>query len=155
MPRTASTFLALSLAAALSLPSLAKAADAQANGGGAEPAQPVATLQVGGGAVMLSRGGAAFASGLSGAPLFSGERLMVSEQSTATVTYHDGCSQTYDKPGVYEIAASCKLAAVIPAAGGGMTGGQAVALTAGAVLAGGLVGAVAGKTSRSVPPVSH
>lgn len=153
MQRKASRALALSLAAALALPAVTQAAGAPPAARSAEP-QPVATLQVSGGTIMLSRDGGPFTSGTSSDPLFSGERLMVAEQSAATVTYHDGCSQTYDKPGVYAIAADCKLAAVTTT-GGGMTSGQAIALMAGALVTGGLVGGSVSKEREQVPPVSH
>lgn len=162
MKRNVSMHAALALAVALALPATAFAApQATANPAPAQP-QPIATLQVNGGVIMLSKDGGPFASGASNEPLVSGERLMVSEQSSATVTYNDGCKQTYAKPGVYTIEPGCTLAEAPVAGAGGGSQGVSEGVVVGGVLAGAAVlGAIAGggggggNSQPPVPPVSH
>ena len=71
-----------------------------------------ATLRVDRGSVMASRGGE-FATATSGQVLVVGERLMVAENSTATLTYDDDCTREYSAPGVYVIEATCVKAAAM------------------------------------------
>ena len=70
-------------------------------------AKVVATLEVNKGVVMTSTGGE-YVTGVSGQKLVSDERLMVTQDSSATVVFNDHCKRTYDTPGVYEIDADCK-----------------------------------------------
>lgn len=167
MTRHAPLYTALAIAFAMALPTAAWAAAPQATTAPAGQAAAaasatqtsIATLQVNGGVIMLSRDGAAFTSGASGAQLAAGERLMVSEQSSATVTYSDGCKQNYDKPGVYTIEPGCTLAAVPPAGGAaspGISQGAVVGgVLAGAALIGIAAGGGGGHGQAPVPPVSH
>lgn len=146
---------ALALAAALALPSLATAAP-QATG----DAQPVATLQVGGGVIMVSNQGSPFASGQSNDPLYSGARLMVSKNSSATVVYSDGCQQTYSNPGVYTVSATCLAGAVTnikPPNTGTLTAPSRPigVFVAAAAITGVGVAAIAGESRKHCPPVSH
>jgi hypothetical protein len=88
----------------------------------AQEESKVAKLQVDSGVIMTSRDNAAFVSAVTDDPLFDNQRLMVSEDSSATVIYDDGCRETYDKPGVYTLDATCTPAAVASTSGGGTTG---------------------------------
>lgn len=94
-------FVSLLVAASLALTASA-AASAQ---------DGTATLRVDRGNVMTSQGGD-FAPAQSGQALASGERLMVSEGSAATVTYGNDCSRSYTTPGVYTVEKDCKKSAV-------------------------------------------
>lgn len=139
----------LALVAMLALPGIASAQSSADNTKAQQPS--VAKLQVDGGVIMLSRGQAAFASGATDDPVFPGERLMVSAQSSATVVYSDGCKQTYDKPGIYKIEADCK--ASVAFSGERATGGQ---IAAWAVTGLGVVALIEnGQGGGQVPPVSR
>lgn len=146
---------ALAFVAALALPALAAAAPVpQAS----NDAQQVATLQVGGGVVMVSNQGAPFASGQSNDPLYSGTRLMVSKNSSATVVYNDGCRQTYDKQGVYTISATCAPGAVAqikPPTTGTLSTRPIGVMVAAAVVTAAGVAAIASDNRTKCPPVSH
>lgn len=98
MTRFTSLFVAASLA-------LSVAATASA-----EDSAPI--LRVDSGTIMTSQGGE-FANAQTGQALVAGERLMVTEQSAATVTYAKDCTRTYSAPGVYVIEADCRKAAAI------------------------------------------
>lgn len=79
--------------------SLALCAAASAQEGGV-------TLRVDRGTVMTSQGGE-FASARSGQSVVAGERLMITEGATATLTYPKGCARQFSAPGVYVIGAAC------------------------------------------------
>jgi len=98
MTRFAALFIAASLA-------LSTAATASAQ-------DTTATLRVDQGTIMTSQGGE-FANAVTGQALVAGSRLMVTEQSAATVTYDKGCVRTYTAPGVYTVEANCTKAAVV------------------------------------------
>lgn len=156
-----STPAALAFTVALALPSLAMAAPVPQANSDSSP-QPVATLQVGGGVVMLSNQGSPFASGQSDDALYSGERLMVSNNSSATVVYHDGCQQTYTKPGVYVVDSGCKAAAAAkPIAGitspttGTLTTRPIGVWIGAAAITGAGIASIANKDQKRCPPVSH
>ncbi len=70
----------------------------------------VATLEVGKGTIMTSKGGE-FVTASTGEKLIKEERLMVAKESSATVVYNDHCKRTYDEPGVYKIDEDCKAVA--------------------------------------------
>jgi hypothetical protein len=78
--------------------------------------QPVATLQVNKGVVMTSTGGD-YITANSGQQLYSAERIMVSQDASATVVYSEHCKHTYDKAGVYQIDSDCKAAVWVSGAG--------------------------------------
>ena len=69
-----------------------------------------ATLLVDRGSIMTSQGGE-FATAQSGQVLASGERLMVTEGSAATVIYANDCRRQFSTPGVYVIKEDCQLVA--------------------------------------------
>lgn len=95
-------FTALFIAGSLAL-STAATASAQ---------DTAATLRVDQGTIMTSQGGE-FANAQTGQALVPGSRLMVTEQSAATVTYDKGCTRTYTAPGVYVIEANCTKAGAV------------------------------------------
>lgn len=99
--------IALCISAAFVLPAFAQGGDKD---------KPVATLEVNKGVVMTSQGGE-YLKGNTGQQLFSDERLMVTQDGSATVVYSDHCKRTYDTPGVYKIDANCKGAVWFNSAG--------------------------------------
>ncbi|UWX04057.1 hypothetical protein H1235_00665 [Pseudoxanthomonas sp. NC8] len=58
--------------------------------------------------VSLSSGGE-FAGTATGQALNAGERLMLTEGSSAVVRYGNGCSLSFTKPGVYTVPATCAV----------------------------------------------
>lgn len=131
------TKLALATAvAALSLPAFAQ--------------QTIGTLTVNSGTVMTSEGGE-FASASTGSSIQAGERLMVSENSSASVTFTNGTVVNYTAPGVYTIT--------MPVAGvgtaGATAGGASTAATVGIVLGAAVLGAAGVEANGDdVPPDS-
>ena len=71
------------------------------------------TLRIDQGSAMTSTGGE-FASAPSGAALAPGHRVMLPEDSVATLIYSDNCTRTLDTAGVYTVAASCTPVAAAP-----------------------------------------
>ncbi len=109
----------------------------------------VAKVETDGGVIMVSDGGE-FATALPDQRVRAKARLMVSEESAATVVYNDGCKQKYEKPGVYEIPATCVLPVAV--AGGSSRGW----IIGGAILGGAALYAIIdsrGNDNRS--PVSR
>lgn len=81
---------------------------------------PVATLRVEQGAGMRSEG-ASFVSVRSGARMVDGERLMLSKDAAASITYDNGCTQNYAEAGVYWIdQTACAAGDASPATAGGV-----------------------------------
>lgn len=68
---------------------------------------PAPTLQVNSGTVMTSEGGE-FATAASGASVAPGSRIMLAENSSATVTYANGCSAVISAAGVHAVPAVCQ-----------------------------------------------
>ncbi len=95
MTKFASLFVAVSFA--LSVSAAASAAD------------NAATLTVDSGNVMSSQGGD-FTAAQSGQVFASGDRLMVTEKSSATLRYSNDCVRRYTVPGVYVVEEDCKKA---------------------------------------------
>jgi len=93
MTNFASLFVAVSFA--LGLSATASAAEA------------TATLDVQNGTIMTSQGGD-FAPAQDGQALTAGDRLMVTEKSSALVRYAGGCVRQYAAPGVYVVEEDCK-----------------------------------------------
>ena len=75
----------------------------------AAAAEPDATLTVDSGTVMTSQGGD-FVPAQSGQALNTGDRLMVTEKSVATVRYDNDCQRQYSVPGVYVVEKDCEKA---------------------------------------------
>jgi imidazole glycerol phosphate synthase subunit HisF len=130
--------------AAVSLPLYAQTA-AGANDG---EEKTVAEVRTDGGVIMVSEGGA-FQTAVPDQRVKSKARLMVSKESAATVVYDDGCEQKYDKPGIYEISATCALPVVL---GGGSS--NALLIT-GSILGGAALGALIENYYHDCPPVSR
>ena len=92
--------------------------------------EAAATLRVDRGNVMTSQGGD-FATAQSGQALIVGERLMVAEDSAATVAYGNDCTRSYTAPGVYVVEKDCQKAGAVDWAGAAMiVGGAAVGVAA-------------------------
>lgn len=96
----------------------------------------IGTLTVNQGTVMTSTGGE-FASAATGEGIQAGERIMVSEGGSATVTYSNGVVVNYTAPGVYT--------AQLPAAGANLAsaGGASTAATVGIIAGVAALGAAA------------
>ncbi len=99
-----------------------------AQSSGDENDDTVAKVETDGGVIMISDPGE-FATALPDQRVHKKARLMVSEESSATVVYDDGCKQKYDDPGIYEISATCVLPIV-------MGGGPSKALIIGGIIVG-------------------
>jgi len=114
---------------------LSSSAFAQSNGASASAATKankpiVGTLRINRGDIMIS-GGNAFVSAVPNEPVKSGDRIMISSGSSATVIHNDGCTQTYDKVGVYTIGSGCNQAlAVVSPSSKATVGVWAAAVTA-------------------------
>ena len=109
--------------------------------------QDSVTLRVDRGSVMASQGGE-FATANSGQVLVVGERLMVSENSSATVVYGNDCKREYTAPGVYVIDATCVKAA----ATGGTDWVGAAKIVGGVAVGAALLN---GMEQTDAPPVSR
>ncbi len=92
--------------------------------------ETIAKVETDAGVIMLSEDGEEFATALPDERVKAKARLMVSEDSSATVVYDNGCDKEYDEPGVYEISHECVLPLVLVSSGA----------TKGWVLAGTVVG---------------
>ncbi|MHB8474460.1 MAG: hypothetical protein ACYDC8_16740 [Gammaproteobacteria bacterium] len=136
MNKSGSNAFLLVVVVALSLP-------AYAQQGESAPVQ-VATLHLDKGVVMTSTGGEFVSSG-TGQQLNTGERLMVTKDSSATVVYSNHCRRTYDTPGVYTIEADCKAAVALGGAG------TTAAIVVGAVAAGVFVNNINDSGNNSQP----
>jgi len=113
-----------------------------------EKDETIAKVQTDGGVIMISEGGE-FQTALPDQRVKAKARLMVSEESAATVVYDDGCDQKYDKPGVYEISSTCVLPVV-------MSGSAKGWIIAGAVIGTAvLVSVIDDDDDDSRPPVSR
>jgi hypothetical protein len=125
---------------------------AQESGANAAKEKTVAKVETDGGVIMISDG-AEFATALPEQRVRSKARLMVSEESAARVVYDDGCEQKYDKPGVYEISATC----VLPVAFVGGGGPSTALLVGGSLVSGAVLGAVIQNNRQNCrcPPVSR
>lgn len=94
MTKVASLFVAVSLATTASF-----AASAQDSVG--------ATLRVDRGRVMTSHGGEFATAQSRGQVVAAGNRLLIAENSAATLIFSDGCQRPYTTPGVYTIERIC------------------------------------------------
>ncbi len=117
----------------------------------AQQESEVAKLQVDSGVIMTSRNDAAFVSATNDDALYDNQRLMVSENSSATVIYSDGCRETYDKPGVYQIDATCTP--TVASSSDGMSPGMMSAVGVGGVLLAAYL--VDNNKDDDTPPVSR
>lgn len=141
--------IALGLVVALtSLPLYAQTASSTSN----EKDETIAKVQTDGGVIMISEDAAEFQTAVPDQRVKEKARLMVSEDSSATVVYDNGCDQKYDKPGVYEISRSCVPALVLGSGG----------VSKGWIVAGVIVGTAVlvsiiddGNDNDSPPPVSR
>ena len=111
----------------------------------------VAKVETDGGVIMISDGGE-FQTAAPDQRVKAKARLMVSEDSSATVVYDDGCDQKYDEPGVYEISSTCVPAILLSS--GGVSKGWIIA---GAIVGAAILVAVVDddNDTDSRPPVSR
>lgn len=106
----------------------------------------VATLRVDTGAVKTSTGGD-FTAAATGQRIRAGERLMLEEGGTATLTYGNDCQMTLTAPGVYTVPTTCHRQSA------GLL--RPVAITAGVLLGVGVVAAIGGGGDKDPPPASR
>ncbi|HET9032245.1 MAG TPA: hypothetical protein VFN25_04995 [Dokdonella sp.] len=121
---------------------------------GNEDDDTVAKVETDGGVIMISDQGE-FQTALPDQRVRSKAKLMVSNESSATVVYDNGCRQKYDDPGIYEISATCVLPYLASGSSSGVTKGWIVA---GVLLGGAAVAAVIdhnGEGTSAPPPVSR
>lgn len=115
----------------------------------------VATLKVIGGVVMVSSGNGPFIRGATNAAVSPGDRVLVLERSSASVTYSSGCTLTYDAPGILDIPERCD------AAGAGQlarAGGALAPASTSTVVTGNSIGSVITDNPHcncEAPPVGH
>jgi hypothetical protein len=105
----------------------------------------IGTLHVNGGTVMTSSG-EEFTTAGDNQPLQSGDRIMVSEGGSASITYSNGVVVNYTEPGVYTVQ--------LPAGGTEVAGaGGSKAGSVGIILGAALLGAAAIESmGDDVPP---
>lgn len=140
--RSITLFMVVALA---SLPLYAQTATSASN----ESDDTVAKVQTDAGVIMISEGATEFQTAIPDQRVKAKTRLMVSEESSATVVYDNGCDKKYDKPGVYEISSTCVLPYLVGGASKGL-------VTAGVLVGGAIIAAVIADNNRdSRPPVSR
>jgi hypothetical protein len=110
------------VAFAVAMPLHAQMMAADSSAPASEVEETIAEVQTDGGVIMISDGGA-FQTAEPGQRVNSKSRLMVSNESAATVVYDDGCKQKFEKPGIYDISEKCVLPAapVAVASSGGVS----------------------------------
>lgn len=79
-----------------------------------------ATVKSENGDIMISDNGGEFATAAQDQRVTDKARLMVAENSKATVKYDNGCDKTYDEPGVYDLSTAC-VAALLGSGAGTLT----------------------------------
>lgn len=80
------------------------------------------TVQVNSGSVMASTGGE-FVTTASGTQLAPGSRIMLAENSSASLVYANGCTQAISAAGVHAVAAVCQATGSQAAIGTGTAAG--------------------------------
>ena len=110
-----------------------------------------ATLRVDSGSALVSAGGE-FAAAPSGTQVAPGTRVMLTENSRATLVYPNGCTQPLGAAGVYNVPATCVAATGGRATAGGVDWASAGIITgAGALVALGLDN----MDQEPAPPISR
>jgi len=117
------------------------------------------TVRVDSGSVMASQGGE-FVTAASGTQLAPGSRIMLAENSSASLVYASGCTQAISAAGVHAVPAMCQAtgsqAAVGAATAAGVDWGSAGLLFLGtAAVAAGLSQMGDGDPLPPPPPVSR
>jgi len=114
--------------------------------------QSAPTLRVDSGSAMTSQGGE-FAPAASGTQVPAGSRVMLAEDSRATLVYPDGCLQPLSSAGVYTVPPACVAAerrgVYVPLGASGVDWG-AVGIIGGSVAA--IVAIAEGTLDDSDPP---
>ncbi len=121
MTKLASIFVAVSLAMTASVAASAQDRD-----------KDTATLRVDRGSVMTSQGGE-FATAQTGQVVMEGNRLMVAENSAATLIFSENCERQYTAPGVYTIEEDCDRVAAIVGTATGFDAAGAATVVAGSL----------------------
>lgn len=80
------------------------------------------TLRVDSGSVMTSQGGE-FVSAASGAQVTPGTRVMLADNSSASLVYANGCTASISAAGVHAVPAVCQVGASQSAVGAGTAAG--------------------------------
>ena len=114
--------------------------------------EAIGTLTVNQGTVMTSIGGE-FASASSGEAVQAGERVMVGEGGSASVTFTNGAIANYTAPGVYTV--QMPVAGVPVASAGGASTAATVGIIAGAAVLGAAAVEANGDSVEPEQPVSR
>lgn len=112
----------------------------------------IGTLTVNQGTVMTSTGGE-FASASSGEAIQAGERVMVGEGGSASVTFNNGAVVDYTAPGVYTV--QMPVAGVPVASAGGASTTATAAIIAGTAVLGAAAVEANGDNVEPESPVSR
>lgn len=80
------------------------------------------TVRVNSGSVMTSQGGE-FVTAATGAPIAPGSRIMLAENSSASLVYPNGCTQELNGAGVHPVAPACQATGSSAAVGAGTAAG--------------------------------
>ena len=141
MTKLVSGILCVALGVALTLPAYAQSAATPA-----DHQQNIGAVNKLTGSVMLSnQQTGAFAPAALSENVVSGQRLMVASNSSSTIKYNNGCEQTFDKAGVYELDESACKAVLWP------VGGKIVY----AAMTGGLIYGIIHNANNHRTPISH
>lgn len=109
--------------------------------------ETIAKVETDGGVIMISEEQEEFETAVPDQRVKAKTRLMVSEDSSATVVYDNGCDRKYDEPGIYEISSSCVLPFLL---------GSSALQTSVAVVAGGVISQLITRDDGDCrPPVSR
>lgn len=109
MIKLTSKFVAFALTVVLAAPAMAAQSSSSSTDQRTEKDE-IATLNVDSGVIMISNGGP-FVSAATGQRLFEDTRVMVSTDSKAVIDFDNGCDQTFEDPGVYNLDKNCKAVA--------------------------------------------
>ena len=116
----------------------------QAQDSSASSAAPDIVLGIEEGTVLVSSGDE-FTQAASGQAVEPGQRVLISEGASATLTYDNGCLKLLSTPGVYTVNADCETA-------GAVAGRSSVGVIAGVVGGVAVIAAAAGGGGGSDPP---
>jgi hypothetical protein len=106
------------VAIAVAMPLHAQMLASDSSAPASEVEDTIAEVRTDGGVIMIKDDGE-FQTAVPRQRVNAKSKLMVSNESAATVVYDDGCRQKYDKPGIYDISEKCVLPVAAAAASHG------------------------------------
>ncbi|HST45120.1 MAG TPA: hypothetical protein VLK29_07840 [Luteimonas sp.] len=116
--------------------------------------ESLVTLRIDSGTVMTSQG-SEFATAGNGATLEPGSRVMLGDNSAATLVYGNGCTRPLKSGGVYTVTPSCTPVATYPAEAAAGIELDSVLVIAGLAAAGAVGLGSRDDTDAPPPPVSR